>query len=460
MRASTIRGLAGAAGAILATLVLASATAVASPFHRLIRQGFAQVPTTAQCRAQLHMACYRPSQFQQAYDMTPLYKAGLTGRGRTIVIVDSFGSPKIEQDLRTFDRLFHLPAPPSFRIIQPAGRVPRYRRTNFERGEWSIETSLDVEYAHAMAPGADILLVETPVDETIGIKGFPPIIKAENYVIDHGLGDVISQSFGAPEPTFPSRRSIYALRSAYFNARAHRVTVLGASGDGGATGESAFDPSNGDVNYFPFRVSSWPSTDPLVTSVGGTRLHLGRRGRTRPDTVWNETTRVSGPNAGSGGVSRVFRRPSYQNAVAVAVGASRGVPDLSMSAATDGGALVYTSVVNLADGLDGPSLHLVGGTSEATPLFAGIVAVADQLAGRDLGWLNPALYALGDAPGSPLTDITIGNNSVFGTQQLGPIKGRRFTVHGFEAVPGYDLASGLGTADGARLVSALVRSAG
>ncbi|MBV9683458.1 MAG: hypothetical protein JO046_16840, partial [Solirubrobacterales bacterium] len=160
------------------------------------------------------MACYRPGQFQHAYDMNPLYRAGLTGKGRTIVLVDSFGSPKIKNDLATFDHVFHLPAPPSFRVIQPAGAVPRYKRTNFERGEWAIETTLDVEYAHAMAPGANIVLVETPVDETIGVKGFPSMIKAENYVIDHRLGDVISQSFGTAEETFPSRRSIYALRSA------------------------------------------------------------------------------------------------------------------------------------------------------------------------------------------------------------------------------------------------------
>ena len=388
--------------------------------------------------------------------MGPLYKAGLTGKGRTIVLVDSFGSPRIKNDLATFDHVFHLPAPPSFGIIQPAGAVPRYSRTNFDRGEWAIETTLDVEYAHAMAPGANILLVETPVDETVGVKGFPPMIKAENYVIDHRLGDVISQSFGTAEETFPSRRSIYALRGSYFNALVHRITVLSASGDSGATGESAIDTSDGASNYFPFRVASWPSTDPLVTSVGGTQVHLSRkRTRTRPDSVWNDTTRSSGPYAGGGGVSRVFRRPSYQNAVAGTVGSARGTPDVSMSAAVQGAALVYMSVVNSADGLDGPSFHLIGGTSEATPLFAAIVAIADQAAGHDLGWLNPALYAIGDGPGSPLTDITAGNNSVFGTQQLAPLKGRRFTVHGFEAVPGYDLASGLGTADGARLVRAL-----
>jgi subtilase family serine protease len=155
------------------------------------------------------------------------------------VLVDSFGSPTIRGDLRTFDQAFNLPAPPSFRIIQPAGAVPQYDPTNYDMGGWAFETTLDVEYAHAMAPGANILLVETPVDETLGVQGFPQMIEAENYVINHHLGDVISQSFGATEETFPNAGSIYALRSAYLNALIHRVTVLSASGDGGATDDSA-----------------------------------------------------------------------------------------------------------------------------------------------------------------------------------------------------------------------------
>jgi hypothetical protein len=166
------------------------------------------------------------------------------------VLVDSYGSPTITSDLATFDQANNLPAPPSFRIIQPAGAVPPYDPNNYDMGNWGFETSLDVEYAHSMAPGANILLVETPVDETLGVQGFPQMIEAENYVINRHLGDVISQSFGATEQTFPSKFSILSLRSAYFNALVHRVTVLSASGDGGATDDSAYDPSNGDVNYY------------------------------------------------------------------------------------------------------------------------------------------------------------------------------------------------------------------
>ena len=294
-------------------------------------------------------------------------------------------------------------------------------------------------------------------DETLGVQGFPQMIEAENYVIDHHLGDVISQSFGAAEQTFPSHRSIYELRSAYFNALLHRVTVLASSGDGGATDDSAYNPSNGAANYFTSRVVGWPSSDPLVTSVGGTQLHLDPNGnRTAPDNVWNDTALFGGPAAGGGGVSSVFSRPFYQDRLGGVVGSARGVPDVSLSAAVNGGVDVYLGYTNTAAGI-APGWYIVGGTSEASPLFSGIVAIADQAAHRDLGWLNPTLYGLGDGSRSPLTDITLGNNSVAGTQQLPPDAGTPFAVTGYNTTPGYDLASGLGTVDGAQLVGALTR---
>ena len=158
----------------------------------------------------------------------------MTGRGQTIVIVDSFGSPTIQNDLKVFDQTFSLPAPPSFKIIQPAGAVPPYDPTNADMVGWAGETTLDVQYAHTIAPGANILLVETPVSETEGVTGFPQIVEAENYVINHHLGGVISQSFGATEQTFPSKATLDSLRGAYENAAAHHVTVLAATGDSGA----------------------------------------------------------------------------------------------------------------------------------------------------------------------------------------------------------------------------------
>jgi subtilase family serine protease len=431
-----------------AALACGAAPAMAEPYHVTYPGTFAQPPTTAQCEASIQIACYGPPQFQQAYDMKPLYQAGLTGRGETIVIVDSFGSPTIQSDLQTFDQAYGLPNPPSFKIIQPAGAVPPYNPNDPNQPGWGVETSLDVEYAHTMAPGANILLVETPVAETEGVTGFPQIVEAENYVIDHHLGDVISQSFGATEQTFPSAQSIYQLRSAYENAAAHNVTVLAGSGDEGPTGAEA-----DGVDFYPYRVNSWPSSDPLVTSVGGTQLHLDANGnRTAPDNVWNDTQLLGSPAASGGGLSSVFSRPSYQDGVARVVGGARGTPDVSLSAAVNGGANVYI-------GFSAPGQpagwYIVGGTSEATPEFSGIVAIADQAAGHPLGLLGPSLYALGDNGPSGINDVIGGNTTVTFTN---PDNNQTYTVPGFSAAPSYDLATGLGTPDGARLVYELSRS--
>ena len=205
---------------------------------------------------------------------------------------------------------------------------------------WAEETTLDVEYAHAIAPGAKILLVETPVAETEGVAGFPDIMQAEQWVIDHNLGDVISQSFGATENTFPgfsksNNSGLRGLRYAFADAARQHVTVLAASGDSGATNDEA-----DGATLYPYRAVSWPSSDPLVTSVGGTQLLLAQDGnRIQPDRVWNDTYGASG-----GGVSSVFARPSYQNGVAAVVGNWRGIPDISMSAAVAGGSWVYAKL--------------------------------------------------------------------------------------------------------------------
>jgi subtilase family serine protease len=400
-------------------------------------------PTTAFCQANFGISCYEPAQFQQAYDLSPLYGQGLTGAGQTIVIVDSFGSPTIAADLQTFDATFGLPAPPSFNVIAPAGAIPAYPADPFgaaDRAGWAFETTLDVEWSHVIAPGANILLVETPTSETEGVQGFPEIVEAENYVVDHNLGDVISQSFGATEQTFPSAQSILDLRSAFVNAQQHNVTVLGASGDNGATDNLA------DLSCcYPFAVNSWPSSDPLVTSVGGTQLSLDASGnRLSPDVVWND-----GFGAGGGGQSTVFTRPTFQDGVQSIVGAARGTPDISMSAAVDGAVDVFYSFDDFGQTptVTGPEWQLVGGTSEASPLFSGIVALADQAAGYRLGWLNPTLYArAGAGILGGLVDVTSGNNSFAG-------------VTGFNALPGYDMASGLGTVDAAAFVSNLAHAA-
>ena len=409
-------------------------------------------PTTAYCEANYGIACYEPNQIQEAYNLPTLYLRGVNGRTATIVIVDSFGSPTIRQDLAHFDQTFHYPAPPAFNIIQPAGQIPPYDPTNSNMVGWAGETTLDVEYAHTVAPGANILLVETPVSETEGVTGFPQIVTAENYVINHNLGDVISQSFSATEETFPNKATLESLRGAYENAYAHHVTVLTASGDSGAA-----DVGLDQTTYYLHPVTSWPDSDPLVTGVGGSQLYLNAAGQhTAPDNVWNDTYNTAtqqfifgnnGPNplAGGGGRSIFFGRPWYQNGVANVVGGSRGVPDISMSAACNGAVDTYQSFAGQT-----PGWYPTCGTSEATPLFSGIVALADQVAGHKLGLLNPYLYALSAAHAPGIVDITKGNNTV-----TFPQNGRNYAVTGFSALHGYDLASGVGTVNAAAFVPEL-----
>ncbi len=413
-------------------------------------------PTTADCEKLYKVACYRPAQIQQAYDLPTLYASGVTGRGRTIVIVDSFGSPTIRNDLAVFDQAFGLPAPPRFTVIQPAGTVPAYNPNNSDMVGWAGETTLDVEYAHAIAPGASILLVETPVSETEGVHGFPQIVKAEEYVVRHQLGDVISQSFSATEQTFPGQAAVQALRGAYQLAAADHVTVLAASGDSGAA-----DVKLDQSTYYPFPVTSWPDSDPLVTAVGGTQLHVTAQGKPAAPTVWNDTYNPAAdefavgnagpkPLAGGGGRSVLFGRPGYQDGVKNIVGGRRGVPDISMSAACNGSVDTYGTFGGAPAGWS-PAC----GTSEATPLFAGIVALAAQVAGHSLGPVNPALYQLAAAHARGIVDVTKGNDTVSFTQG-----GQRHTVRGFGAGPGYDLASGVGTVDARYFVSELASAVG
>ncbi len=456
-------GAAGASAVRFAVAGAAKAAVTASPAI-VIHPGVVQLrrvsrtpATTAFCESHFQIACYVPAQIQHAYNLFPLFRHGISGQRQTIVIVDSFGSPTIRRDLARFDKTFHLSAPSSLRVIQPVGHVPRYDPGSSDMVGWAGETTLDVEWAHTMAPRAGIVLVETPVSETEGTVGFPQIVKAEKYVINRHMGGVISQSFSATEETFPSRERLLALRGAYIDAARKGVTVLAASGDSGAA-DVKFD----ETTYYLRPVTSWPDSDPLVTAVGGTQLHLDSRGmRIAPDNAWNDSYDVatnqfifggSGPNplAGGGGRSAVFARPGYQAAVRDIVGDHRGVPDISMSGACNGAVDIYQSFDGQPAGW-----YPTCGTSEATPLFAGVVALADQVAGHPLGVINPALYRLAAQHAAGIVDITAGHNTVSFAQG-----GTLQTVPGFDAGSGYDLTSGNGTVDAAKFVFELAALAG
>jgi subtilase family serine protease len=454
--AVTGAGAAAAAGHTGPAGAAASIVTIRPAAIHLLTGALPAPPSTAFCEQHYQIACYRPAQIQQAYHLPRLYRQGITGRGQTIIIVDSFGSPTVRRDLSRFDRAAGLPAPPSLKIIQPAGNVPPYQPSSDREG-WAGETDLDVEYAHAIAPGASILLVETPTSEDEGTTGFPQIVAAETYVINHHLGGVISQSFSATEQTFPSRASLRSLRGAYIDAARQGVTVLAASGDTGAA-----DVRYNEVTYYLHPVTSWPDSDPLVTGVGGTQLHLNAAGdNVAPPTVWNDTFNAatneftdgnSGPNplAGGGGRSVVFPRPRFQNGVRGVVGNHRGVPDISMSGACNGAVDMYQSFGGQPAGW-----YPTCGTSEATPEFAGIVALADQVAGHPLGVINGYLYRLAARHAPGIVDVVSGNNTVSFRQG-----GRMRTVRGFAARPGYDLASGVGTVNAPAFVRELAQAAG
>ena len=281
------------------------------------------------------------------------------------------------------------------------------------------------------------------MSETEGVTGFPQIVEAENYVVKRHLGDVISQSFEATEQTFAGLAQInrYHLRSAYVAAAGEKdgPTIVSASGDNGAA-----DVELNGSTYFTHPVTSWPDSDPLVTGVGGTELVAAPGGAFR-SVAWNDTDNThigdgANPTAGGGGLSVLFTRPSYQNGVASVVGGARGVPDVSMNAACSSPVFTYQSFPQ-AGGPAGwyPSC----GTSEATPEFAGIVALADQVAGHPLGVINPTLYKLSAAKAPGVVPVTSGNNTVTFVQD-----GQTYTIKGFDARAGYSLVDGVGTVNG------------
>ena len=204
--------------------------------HQLPQAAARATPwTTALCESLLNIACYGPDQIRAAYNEAPLFKKGITGKGaddrdrRLLRLPHDPGRPEHVR------RAVRLPRPAVVQDHRAGRGDPHVGPEQLDMTGWAGETTLDVEYAHTIAPGANILLVETPTAETEGVTGFPEIVKAEKYVVDHHLGDVISQSFGATEETFTSFAQLAPLRAAYEDAFLHGVTVLAATGDDGAT---------------------------------------------------------------------------------------------------------------------------------------------------------------------------------------------------------------------------------
>jgi hypothetical protein len=350
---------------------------------------------------------YAPQQIRKAYGFDQVRLSGgkvaADGSGQTIAIVTAYNDPNIASDLRTFDAAFGLAAPRSFSVVNQSGGSASSLRTD---AGWAGETSLDVEWAHAIAPGAKLLLVEAKS------ASFGDLLSAVDYA-RHAAGvSVVSMSWGGDE--FASQRSY----DTHFTTPGGHpgVTFVAASGDNG----SWWGPE-------------WPSSSPNVLAVGGTTLSLTSSGAP-VQTAWSGS---------GGGWSAVEPTPSYQSGVQNS--GSRTAPDVSYDANPYTGFAVYDSV---PDGYDPTGWQVVGGTSAGTPQWAGLIAIADQsraLAGKASldgarGTL-PTLYSLyksSSAYAGAFTDVTSGASSYWD-----------------RAARGYDAVTGLGSPKAPGIVAAL-----
>ena len=428
-------------------------------------------PSEADCYA-IGARCFTPTSMANAYNYAALHAAGNQGQGVTIAVIDSFGSDTIRHDLNVFNTQFGLPhmcgeegvvcasGMPTFSILSlqgsPATKAPPPNNGTGQedKSAWAVEVSLDVEWAHATAPKANIVLVTTPTAETLGVQGFPQMMNTLQYIVDNDIADVISMSLGAGEGTFHNGlAALQQLRQGIVDAQTHRITVLASTGDNGTSNPMKEPVKNPAL--IPYPSVGWPASDPLVTAVGGTRLcvdattGIGLDNVNPPSVCHAATSReISWPFSG-GGYSILFSKPSYQNTLPAgssflgsSVGAPppnvnmRGIPDVAYQASPGTGVLVFVD----------SEWTLVGGTSASAPQWAGLVAMANQMAGKRLGFINPALYAIASDPAkyaADFFDVTVGSNQVS-------------SIPGYPATPGWDAVTGLGTPNAANLIPDLI----
>jgi subtilase family serine protease len=406
--------------------MLATTTLAAAGLSSVRRPQARPSSGTADCNSLA--TCYTPRQLEVAYGVQPLLQRGTDGRGETVVLPElaesKLAPPQVtdlRQDFAAFDRLFHLPAPRLRVVTTFAG----------PRDPWLAlgEEVLDAEMVHAIAPGAalTILLVKAT-----SLDSADQAVAASVAALRLGAsgGGIISLSaageIGGEHCVSHAQRT--QLNAALRVAADHHVTVVAAAGDAGAAGEPcALIDANappGMSSFTPRKEVMLVASDPLVLSAGGTTLDASHTtGARTGETTWG----LSG-----GGFSHLFRRPSYQNGVA-GIAANRGVPDVAADASPHTGMTIVIST---------GSRYMIrnsGGTSTSAPIWAGIIALADQYAKRHLGFVNPAIYRIARGPHyhQAFHDITTGTANT--------AKFPHRTITGYRARRGWDPVTGWGS---------------
>jgi kumamolisin len=344
------------------------------------------------------------------------FPTGLTGEGECIAIIELGGGYRAA-DLNTYFAQLGIPKPSISSVSVDGG----HNHPTGNPGGPDGEVMLDIEVAGAVAPGARIAVYFAPNTT----RGFLDAITTAIHDSQR-KPSVISISWGSAEKNW-SRNALQSFDQAFQEAALLGVTVCCASGDNGSS-----DGENDSLAHVDF-----PASSPSALGCGGTRLEVSNGAISR-EVVWNEG--ATGGATG-GGVSDFFPLPSYQAGANVPVSVNpggssgRGVPDVA------GDADPNTGYQILVDGKRG----VFGGTSAVAPLWAGLIALINQKLGKPVGFLNSLLYGQ-LATAGVVRDITSGGNDI---SQLG----------GYDSSSGWDACSGLGTPDGAKLLSALAGEA-
>jgi subtilase family serine protease len=333
----------------------------------------------------------------------------------------------IFSDLSGFDRYYDLPAA-TLQVVSTldASAAP----------ELAIpEEVQDVEIVHTVAPEATIRILLLPsVTQRWLTTGVSSAVSE---------GDVMSFSLADPEQCL-THPQVVQLNDALVNAESHNVTVVAASGDTG----TAVQPCASSSSTAFVKGLSLPASDPLVLAVGGTSLTANvTTGSYQSETAWNTVVGSGIQEASGGGLSQLFATPNYQGGLR-ALGGHRGVPDVAADASPlTGMGRIFSSSTGQYEFL------LTRGTSASAPLWAGLIALADQEAGRDLGFVNPGIYSIAGSASyhKAFHDVTTGDNSV-------TLLGTYFP--GYNAAPGWDPVTGWGTPDAQYLVPLLAGYAG